>query len=83
MKIQLKLFGPLQTYLPSTAVANTTEVELDGAACVKDAVDVYQLTPEQAHLVLLNGIYVAPTDRSKKELSDGDAVAIWPPVAGG
>ena len=83
MKIQLKLFGPLQSYLPSTAVANTIEVEVDAATCVKDAVDLYRLTPEQAHLVLLNGIYVAPTDRSKKELTEGDAVAIWPPVAGG
>ena len=83
MKIQLKLFGPLQSYLPPTAVANTIEVELNGAAHVKDAVEVYRLTPDQAHLVLVNGIYVAPAERDKKELSEGDAVAIWPPVAGG
>jgi sulfur carrier protein ThiS len=39
--------------------------------------------PESAHLVLKNGFYVAPDQRAQERLSDGDVVAVWPPVAGG
>jgi molybdopterin converting factor small subunit len=33
--------------------------------------------------VLLNGIFVPPSRRPAAPLSDGDTIAIWPPVAGG
>jgi sulfur carrier protein ThiS len=35
------------------------------------------------HLVLVNGAYVPPGERARLALRDGDALAIWPPVAGG
>jgi len=35
------------------------------------------------HMVLVNGVYVAPEERSDKKLEEGDHLAIWPPVAGG
>jgi len=38
---------------------------------------------ELAHLVLLNGIYVAPEQRNLVSIKEGDVLAIWPPVAGG
>ena len=34
-------------------------------------------------LVLINGVFVAPQERNKPLLRDGDTLAIWPPVAGG
>ncbi|MGB9149478.1 MAG: MoaD/ThiS family protein, partial [Burkholderiales bacterium] len=39
--------------------------------------------PEWVHLVLLNGVYVYPPERQTTRLRDGDALAIWPPIAGG
>jgi sulfur carrier protein ThiS len=33
--------------------------------------------------VLVNGIFVPPSQRQAKALSDGDTLAVWPPVAGG
>jgi len=40
--------------------------------------------PEQmCHMVLVNGVYVVPEERSDKKLEEGDHLAIWPPVAGG
>jgi len=35
------------------------------------------------HIVLVNGVYVAPADRATRTLAEGDVLAIWPPVAGG
>ncbi|HVS27470.1 MAG TPA: MoaD/ThiS family protein [Burkholderiales bacterium] len=35
------------------------------------------------HLVLVNGFYVYPTERTTRNLKDGDVLAIWPPIAGG
>ena len=31
----------------------------------------------------VNGHYIAPADRDSKVLTEGDALAIWPPIAGG
>jgi sulfur carrier protein ThiS len=41
------------------------------------------LPSEHCHLVLVNGLFVAPGQREVHILKDGDALAIWPPVAGG
>ncbi len=35
------------------------------------------------HLVLVNGSFVGPEDRAARVLRAGDALAVWPPVAGG
>ena len=34
-------------------------------------------------IVLIDGVWVARPDRATRALSDGEALAIWPPVAGG
>jgi hypothetical protein len=33
--------------------------------------------------VLVNGVFVPPRERESLRLAPGDALAIWPPVAGG
>jgi sulfur carrier protein ThiS len=35
------------------------------------------------HLVLVNGEFVPPAERSGRMLAEGDVLAIWPPIAGG
>jgi molybdopterin converting factor small subunit len=35
------------------------------------------------HLVLVNGVYIAPDQRDTRVLQEGETLAIWPPVAGG
>jgi molybdopterin converting factor small subunit len=41
------------------------------------------MPPKLVHLVLVNGRYVAPADRTTHVLQPDDVLAIWPPVAGG
>jgi sulfur carrier protein ThiS len=32
---------------------------------------------------MLNGVFVPPDERAATRFADGDALAIWPPIAGG
>ncbi|MCB1876043.1 MAG: MoaD/ThiS family protein [Chromatiales bacterium] len=81
--IKLKLFSTLGAHLPPGAVRNCAEVEVASEATPHDVIVQYHLPEESVHLVLINGVYVAPADRSTRRLQAGDELAMWPPVAGG
>lgn len=84
MNITLKLFASLTDYLPSEAkYSNMVALDLAPGTTVSEVVEQYRLPPRQVHLVLINGSYVAPEQRSSKLLAEGDVLAIWPPIAGG
>lgn len=83
MKVTFKLFATLSDYLPAERKHNTVELEVVPQTTVGELVERFQLPPKLVHLVLLNGVYVEPADRTGRVLHDGDVIAIWPPVAGG
>ena len=83
MKIQFKLFANLKDYLPAGTVGNQVELELEEGMTAGELIDRYQLPPKLTHLVLVNGHYIEPSLRAETLLHDGDALAIWPPIAGG
>jgi sulfur carrier protein ThiS len=83
MKITLKLFATLGDYLPPDAKFNQIEVDLAEGDTVAAVIERYALPPKFVHLVLVNGVYVSAEARVGKVLSEGDALAIWPPIAGG
>ncbi len=84
MQITVKLYASLSDYLPSHARReHAVSVEFSDAAPLSEVVESLRLPDDQVHLVLLNGVYVEPEDRATTRLSDGDAVAVWPPIAGG
>jgi sulfur carrier protein ThiS len=83
MKITLKLFATLGDYLPPGARQNQIELALPEGTSVADAIAPLGLPAPLVHLVLVNGVYIAPADRASRLLVDGDALAIWPPIAGG
>lgn len=83
MKITFKLFASLAQYLPSEAVRNIIEIDIAPETTVHEIIDRYQVPRQSAHLILINGLYVEPEDRDRPILQPGDALAIWPPVAGG
>ena len=83
MKITVKLFALLAKYLPDGTKGNETEFEVLEGASVQDVIHALNLPSEHCHLVLVNGVYIAPSERSERTLKPGEALAIWPPVAGG
>ena len=87
MQITFKLFATLSEYLPreheGARVDHEIALDVPEATAVQDVIERFRLPPDLVHLVLVNGRYVPPAERSSHRLSDGDALAVWPPIAGG
>jgi len=84
MDITFKLFATLTDYLPPDARrSNVMNFEIPDDVTITQIIEPFGIPEKLVHLVLLNGTYIAPEERATKTLSDGDVLAIWPPVAGG
>ena len=83
MKIRIKFYALLGKYLPSNAEKNEADVEVAEDTTIVEVLTSLMVPLEECHLVLVNGVYVAPSERATQALEEGDALAIWPPVAGG
>jgi sulfur carrier protein ThiS len=84
MRITLKLFATLTDYLPASARRdNQTPLEVNDGATLNALIATLNLPAKLVHLVLVNGVYIAPAERATHTFSEGDVLAIWPPIAGG
>lgn len=83
MKVILKLYASLSDYLPAEARQNQVQLDVDDDATVGALIERYRLPPKLTHLVLVNGVFIAPTARATTVLREGDQLAVWPPIAGG
>jgi sulfur carrier protein ThiS len=83
MQVTLKLFASLGHYLPAHAERNEAAVEVPDGITIGELLERHSVPREACHLVLLNGLFQPPACRADVKLKEGDAVAVWPPVAGG
>lgn len=84
MKITFKLYATLTDYLPPQARSdNRIELDVDPQATIEQIMASFNLPMKLVHLVLVNGVFVPPQERSTRRLQEGDVLAIWPPIAGG
>ena len=84
MKITFKLFATLTDYLPPDARrSNQVELTVAADAPISQIIEPFGMPPKLVHLVLVNGKYIAPEQRLTATLTEGDVLAIWPPIAGG
>lgn len=84
MRITLKLFASLTDYLPADArYSNMMDMDIAPDATIMQVIAPLALPEKMVHLVLVNGRYIAPENRHAETLHEGDALAIWPPIAGG
>lgn len=83
MKIELKLYATLSHYLPQDAKRQTVVLDVAEGMTPGRLIEERKLPKEACFLVLLNGVFVPPTERDTRRMQDGDALAIWPPIAGG
>jgi thiamine biosynthesis protein ThiS len=82
-QVTVKLFASLADYLPPDAKENAASLDFTEEVTIADLLERLKVPKERCHLVLVNGIFVPPSQRQAKALSDGDTLAVWPPVAGG
>lgn len=84
MRITFKLFATLTDYLPGEARhTNRMALEVAPDASISQIIAPFGLPPKLVHLVLVNGHYIPPEHRLTRTLTEGDVLAIWPPIAGG
>ena len=84
MKVTLKLFASLSTYLPPEARTTLRlDLEVEPGSTVADLIRRQGVPEAQCAIVLRDGVWVAPAERATLVLEEGTVLAIWPPVAGG
>ena len=88
MRVTFKLFATLGDYLPQqlgghTRAGNQIALDLAEEATVQEVLERFPLPRALVHLVLVNGVYIVPEARASHRLREGDALAVWPPIAGG
>ena len=84
MNITFKLYASLTQHLPPDArVGNSMPLNLPEGTSILQAIEPFGLPMKLVHLVLVNGVFIAPEQRAEHALADGDVLAIWPPIAGG
>jgi molybdopterin synthase sulfur carrier subunit len=83
MKLYIEFYASLMKYLPPGKSRFRREVTLDDTQILNRLIEQYHISPEEAHIVLVNGQFVNVENRDQKVLKEGDVVSIWPPVAGG
>jgi sulfur carrier protein ThiS len=83
MKMQLKLYASLTKFLPEGSANHTAELDVDEGMTATQVIEKMQLPKEACFLVLLDGIYLTPEERDVRPIREGEALSIWPPIAGG
>jgi len=82
--VTLKLYASLTQYLPEAfRRSHALPMEVDPTATIDSIVAPLGMPAALVKLVVLNGVFVPPSQRATKRFVDGDVLAIWPPVAGG
>jgi len=84
MRVVLKLYASLADHLPPEARRNhRLDLDLPPDTTIADVIRQQNLPEKMCHLVLVNGVYVVPAERTSRTFAPDDELAIWPPVAGG
>ena len=79
MKVEVRLFATLQSYLPAGARGDGVSLELPPGATVADVMASLKIPRDVACLMVVNGRDADP----EQVLAPGDELAMFPPLAGG
>jgi len=79
MKIELKLFASLRSYLPEKNESGSCAVETEEGTTIKDVLEQLDVPVDLCKIIFVNGVHAGKDD----VLKDGDRLGVFPPVAGG
>lgn len=79
MKVQLILYASLAHLMSAESVDSDGALDVNAGSTVKDLIDRLNIPAESAKVIFLNGRHA----KYDQVLTDGDRVAVFPPVAGG
>ena len=83
MRITFKTAGGMVKYLPSGSTGNSAEITVADGATPRDVMTQLGIPPDGAYLVTHNGAAVFSAARDTVSLTEGDTLAIMPPLKGG
>ena len=83
MKIEMKLYASLARYLPTGAKKHAITLDVAEGMTPAQLIEERKLPKEACFLVFLNGVYLSPGEHENRAMQEGDALAMWPPIAGG
>jgi sulfur carrier protein ThiS len=79
MRITLKLFATFRRYLPPGSSGHACHLEVPGGTSVVEVLNRFEVPTDGAAVILVNGRTAEPG----QVLQEGDAVAVFPAMAGG
>lgn len=79
MKVEVRLFATLGAYLPEGAQGDGVVLTVPDGSTVGEIVRGFRIPPELPFMTVVNGHEAEP----EQVLVDGDAIAMFPPLAGG
>lgn len=83
MKLSIEFYASLMKYLPPGKSRFRRGITVDQNLSLKKLIEQFQISEVEAHIVLVNGLFVNAEDRGDFKLNEADVISIWPPVAGG
>jgi len=81
--VNVKLGGAMVQYAPPDQPGSRHVFELHQKTSVQDLLDRLQVPVEQPLMVILNDTMVARPDYATTVLTNGDALALMPPIQAG
>ncbi len=79
MKIEVRLFATLATYLPDASDGRSASLEIADGSTVGDVVRSLRILDDLPFIAMINGRDAA----LDHPLADGDVLSLFPPLAGG
>lgn len=83
VEVNVKLGGAMVQYAPADRPGSKHVFELQQDTTVQDLLDRLQVPVEQPLMIILNDAMIARPDYATTVLTNGDALALMPPIQAG
>ena len=79
IKVECRLYAALRKYAPDYGLGEAMELELPDGTTLAELYELLKVPPDEVKRAFVSGLSRGPGHA----LSDGDRVALFPPIAGG